>query len=118
VISPSDLATALAHKMGYPLVDLTRFPIDHDAARRLPLRLAMQCRALPLMIDGKRFIVAVDRPSRVEKFRTLQVFTGMKIVPVLTSKAQIMVALGELAQRDVWSHNVFARLVFGPTTLS
>ena len=30
-----DLQTALAHKMGYPLVDLTRFPIDVLAARKL-----------------------------------------------------------------------------------
>jgi hypothetical protein len=117
VISRSDLNTALAHKMGFPLVDLTRFPVDLDAARKLPLRLATQSMALPLMVHGERLIVAVDRPSRIDKLHTLHVFTGMKLIPVLTSKAQIMLALSDLAQQDVWSHNVFARLVFAPTTI-
>jgi hypothetical protein len=117
VISRSDLNTALAHKMGYPLVDLTRFPIDFEAVRLLPLRLAMNSRALPLMKHGTQLIVAVDRPSRIEKLHNLQVFTGMKLVPVLASKGQVMLALNDLAQQDVWSQNVFARLVFAPTTI-
>jgi len=117
VISRSDLNTALAHKMGYPLVDLTRFPIDIDAVRLLPLRLATASRALPLMKHGSQLIVAVDRPSRIDKLHNLHVFTGMKLVAVLASKGQIMLALTDLAQQDVWSHNVFARIVFAPTTI-
>jgi hypothetical protein len=117
IISKSDLNTALAHKMGYPLVDLTRFPVDLEAARKLPLRQAAESMALPLMIHGVRLIVAVDRPSRIEKLHALHVFTGMKLVPVLASKGQIMLALSDLAQQDVWSHNVFARLIFAPTTI-
>jgi hypothetical protein len=117
VISRSDLNTALAHKMGYPLVDLTRFPIDFEAVRLLPLRLAMNSRALPLMKHGTQLIVAVDRPSRIEKLHNLHVFTGMKLVPVLASKGQVMLSLNDLAQQDVWSQNVFARLVFAPTTI-
>jgi hypothetical protein len=103
--------------MGYPLVDLTRFPVDLQAARKLPLKLATESRALPLMVHGERLIVAVHRPAHLEKLHTLHVFTGMKLVPVLSSKAQIMLALSDLAQQDVWSHNVFARLIFAPTTI-
>jgi hypothetical protein len=117
VISRSDLDTALAHKMGYPLVDLTRFPVDLEAARRLPLRLATEARALPLMVHGQRLVVAVDRPSRIDRLHALHVFTGMHLVPVLAPKSQIMLTLSDLAQQDVWSHNVFARLIFAPTTI-
>ena len=47
----------------------------------------------------------------------VQVFTGMKLVPVLASKGQIMLALDDLAHQDVWSRNVFAHIVFAPTTI-
>ena len=117
IISRSDLHTALAHKMGYPLVDLTRFPVDEGVVRMLPLRLAMASRALPLMVNGERLIVAVDRLSRIDKLHNLHVFTGMQLVPVLASRTQIMLALTELIHRDVWSHNVFASGVFAPTTI-
>jgi hypothetical protein len=117
VISRSDLDTALAHKMGYPLVDLTRFPLDLEVVRMLPLRLATQSMALPLMTHRERLVVAVDRPQRIERLHNLHVFTGKKLVPVLASKTQIMLALTDLAQQDMWSQNVFARLVFAPTTI-
>jgi hypothetical protein len=117
LISKSDLDTALAHKMGYPLVDLTRFPIDLNVVRLLPLRLATQSMALPLMTHRERLVVAVDRPQRIEKLHNLHVFTGKKLVPVLASRTQIMLALTDLAQQDMWSNNVFARLVFAPTTI-
>ena len=35
--------------------------------RKLPLRMALEARAVPLMVDGQRLIVAVDRPSRADK---------------------------------------------------
>jgi hypothetical protein len=117
LISRSDVKTALAHKMGYPLVDLRRFPIDPAAARLLPLRLAIECRAVPLTTHGNQLIVATDRPSRMDRLRTMRVVTGMRLAAVLAPKSQIMLALSDLAQQDVWAHNVFARVVFAPTTV-
>jgi hypothetical protein len=115
VISRSNLEAAIAHKMGYPLVDLTRFPVEEAAARMLQLRVACECFAMPLMIRERNLIVAVDRPSRATKLHTLRALAELTIVPVLAPKNQIMVALGELAQRDAWSTNVFSKLVFPPT---
>ena len=117
LISKPDLDTALAHKMGYPLVDLTRFPLDLDVVRMLPLKLATQSMALPLMVHRERLVVAVDRPQRIEKLHQFHVFTGKRLVPVLASRTQIILALTDLAQQDMWSRNVFARLVFAPTTI-
>ena len=105
ILSSGDLQTALAHKMGYPLVDLTRFPIDREAARRLSLRVALECRALPLMLHGERLVVAVDRPARTNKLRTLHGLSGLTLSPVLASRNHIFTALQALAQ-DIWADNV------------
>lgn len=117
VISRSDLRTALAYKMGYPFVDLTRFPIDLSAARMLPLRIAAECLALPLMIHGGRLITAVDKPSRTTQLHNLRALVSLKVVPVLATKSHIMMMIADLAQQDIWSHNVLARLMFAPSTV-
>jgi hypothetical protein len=116
LVSRSDLHTALGHKMGYPLVDLSRFPIDPAAASRLPLRVAAESRALPLMSDGTRLIVAVDRLARLSGLRALHVFEKLRVVPVLASKGQLMLALQRLSRQDMWGHQVPQRLGFADST--
>jgi len=115
-ISRADLQTAIAHKMGYPLVDLTRFPIDAAAVSRLPKRFALSYRAMPLMIDKGRMIVAVDKPSRVVMLETIHAFAQLKVVPVLAPKMQILLALEGLSS-NVWGHNASERLAFFDTAV-
>ena len=115
-INRADLQTALAHKMGYPLVDLARFPIDPVALRRIAPRLALWARALPLMIDNERVIVAVDKPARIARLCNVNALAEVNVVPVLASKAKIMLALGRLMQQDVWYQNVAGSQGFYSTT--
>ena len=106
MLSSADLQTAFGHKMGCPLIDLLRFPIDPLAARLLPLRVVVAHRALPIMTDCERLIVAVDRLSRVANLSSLQALAGRTIVPVMARKSQLRVALAALIQQDVWSYAV------------
>ena len=117
IISRADLQTALAHKMGYPLVDLSRFPIDPAAAALLPRELALRHKALALMSDAGRLIVAVDRPQRLVKLQALSKFSAVKLVAVLAPKHQIVLVLAGQTQRDPWFSNVAARPDFFATTV-
>jgi hypothetical protein len=112
LISPGDLHTAIAHKMGYPFVDLTRFPIDPLAAKKLPLRHAVTCRALPILLDGDRLIVAMDRPSRASQVQSLYAIAPLRVVPVLASRGQLLLALSGLSQNDLWHESVSIRAGF------
>jgi len=116
LVSRGDLQTALAHKMGFPLVDLERFPLDPHALALLPRRLAISHRVLPLMLDKERLIVAVDRPGRVLKLRLLDAYAQMPIVPALALKSQILVALNRQSN-DGWNVNVSERANFFATTI-
>jgi hypothetical protein len=116
LVSRGDLQTALAHKMGFPLVDLERFPLDPQALALLPRRLAISHRVLPLMLDKERLIVAVDRPGRVLKLRQLDAYAQMPIVPALALKSQILLALNRQAGEG-WNLNVSERANFFATTL-
>ena len=117
VIKNADLQTAIAHKMGYPLIDLTRFPVDPAASELVPHALALRCRVLPLMKTDRAIIVAVDRPQRVAKLQTLSVLSGVKLVPVLAMKSEIMLALTRLMKRDRWIDNVSFNPQFFSTTV-
>jgi hypothetical protein len=116
LLSRGDLQTALAHKMGFPLVDLERFPIDAHALALLPRRLAISHRVLPLMLDKERLIVAVDRPGRVLKLRQLDAYAQMPIVPALALKSQILVALNRQSG-DGWNLDASERVNFFATTI-
>lgn len=115
IISRADLNTALAHKMGYPLVDLARFPIDPAALAKLPHRVAVGYRVVPLLLDEDRLIVAVDKPSRAVKLNALHTYAQIKIIPVLASKTQMMLAFENLSN-DVWSSYVSHRPAFFATS--
>ena len=109
LLERADLQTALAHKMGYPLVDLSRFPLDHDVARKLSQKALVEHNAYPLIQDGKRLIVAIDDLARVPKLQALQALAGLNVVPVLASRGRIALALAALPQRlgnDRWADNV------------
>ncbi|HSN33428.1 MAG TPA: hypothetical protein VLU41_12150 [Ideonella sp.] len=116
LLTRTNLQTALAHKMGFPLVDLERFPIDPAALRKLTLRMATEMRTLPLLIDGTRLVVAVDRPSRIQKLKGLQAIAELTPVPVLASKMRILDALTRLARQDVWSTQVPGAMPFFAST--
>ncbi len=109
LLERADLQTALAHKMGYPLVDLARFPIDVEAARKLSRKAMIEHNALPLIQHGDQLIVAVDDLARVPRLQALQGLAGLKVVPVLASRGRIALALAALPHRmgtDQWSDNV------------
>ena len=117
VITRADLQTALAHKMGYPLVDLAKFPIDPALSGLLPRDLALRYKALPLMAEGNRLVVAVDRPQRLAKLQALSKFSGVTLIAVLASKHQIMVALARQTQCDPWFTTAGVRPGFFATTI-
>jgi hypothetical protein len=102
LLSRTDLQTALAHRMGFPLVDLQRFPLDPGALALLPLRLASSHRMVPLMRHEQRLVVAVDRPGRVLELRRLGAYAQMPITPALALKAHILAAL-ERQTGAVWN---------------
>lgn len=112
-LTRADLQTALAFKMGYPMVDLGRFPLDAAAVRTLPHQAVVEHRALPLMRHADQLIVAVDELSHVPQLQALSALAQLKVVPVLATNASMVTALTTLAQRlgsDPWGHNVPAHL--------
>ncbi len=82
-LSRADLQTALARKMGYPIVDVLAFPVDPEASLRLPLVVARRLPALPLLLLGGRLVVALEDPSARNVIDEIEFSAECKVLPVL-----------------------------------
>nr|WP_157360109.1 ATPase, T2SS/T4P/T4SS family [Caldimonas brevitalea] len=106
LVSRQDLQTALAHKMGYPLVDVVNFPADPEALRKVPVAVATRLNALPLIVRDSRLVVALEDPSRRSALEELEFISQLKIVPALAQfgmmEAAIRVAYEKIGS-DVWT---------------
>ena len=69
----------------------------------LPVHVALQSRALPLLLDKPRLIVAVDDLASVARLGTRLAFAELQLVPVLATKSQILLALSRMATQDVYA---------------
>lgn len=108
LISQPELLMAIAHKMGYPMVDLRKFPVDPRAVGMVSRERLLQHRILPLMEDDGRLIVAFDRPSRLVDLRSIHLRLQAPIVPVLAASLQIGLVL-ERMSADVWHQHSASR---------
>lgn len=80
---------ALAHKMGHPIVDLERFPVDVAALRCLPLAAAQSFEALPICFLGRQLVVVTGATLRPESHKELSFLCQRTLVTALP-KAGIM----------------------------
>jgi Type II secretion system (T2SS), protein E, N-terminal domain len=95
--------------MGYPVIDLLRFPVDPKAVKRLSAAVMHEHRALPLMQEGNRLFVAVDSLGSVATLKSLQSVAGLDVVPVIAPRGRLSVALAaHIKSSDVWASNITA----------
>jgi type II secretory ATPase GspE/PulE/Tfp pilus assembly ATPase PilB-like protein len=83
LVTRQGLQAALVRKMGYPIVDLTKFPAERQALTRIGKSQATRLRALPLMIRQDRLVVAMEDPARAKALEEVEFAAGGKITPVL-----------------------------------
>ena len=96
MLSQADLQSALVRKMGYPLVDLKKFPFDFAAIRRIPQDLAMRLKALPLLELPKALVVAMPDPLNFKGNQELEFCVGLKIIPVMANMEDLLVTIVRL----------------------
>lgn len=95
-ITRQQLEAALVHKMGFPVVDLGRFPVEAEATRQVPASLARRLCALPLMSRGHRLVVAMEDPSARVAVDELEHSTSLKVVPVLALAGTLRPAIAQM----------------------
>ena len=96
-VTDVEFAQVLARKLNVPYIDLnnTETHIDVDAVRKIPEALAKKHTIIAVKVTGKRLTVATHDPVNFYIFEDIKVTTGMDVVPVLSTKAAIVKAIGK-----------------------
>jgi len=96
-VTDVEFAQVLAKKLNVPYVDLGSpdTQINIEAVKKIPEALAKKHTIIAIKVVGKRLTVATNDPVNFYIFEDIKVTTGMDVVPVLSTKAAIIKAIGK-----------------------
>ena len=98
-LTKRDLNMALARKMGYPVVDVTQFPIEADALRRIALPMAQRLGVMPLLLRDNLLVVATGDPTRRDMLEELEFVMQARVIAALGDDADIQQSLLNLYEK-------------------
>ena len=98
-VTRMDLQSALARKMGYPMVDVDAFPVEPEGVNLLPMSVARRLNALPLMMRGGRLVVALEDPSARHTIDEIEFNAQCKVLPVLARTGSLALAIDRVYGR-------------------
>ena len=99
LVSRENLQMALSRKMGYPVVDVLKFPVEAEALAKVPYHIAQRLAALPLMLRGGRLVLALDDPSKRQAVDEVEFIAQCNVVPVLARAKEIPLAIERVYER-------------------
>lgn len=83
----------LVKKLGIPFVNIKNYNVDPKAVLIVPVSFAKKYSIMPLLIAGKKLIVAMENPMHWELLNELSVITHLHVEPVIASEADILYSL-------------------------
>ncbi|MEW6168044.1 MAG: ATPase, T2SS/T4P/T4SS family [Pseudomonadota bacterium] len=84
-VSVRQLQMAMSRKLGIPFVDAREYRVDPLALELISARIAHEYQVLPLLLQGKSLVVAVENPLTMDFAQDLRFLTGLVIVPVIAN---------------------------------
>jgi len=92
-ISEEVLARALAFQKNLKLVDLFDYEVNLHAASLVNEEVARRYKLIPIDFDNERLVVAVANPLDVHAIDSMQMITGLRILPVVATETAIKDAI-------------------------
>ena len=94
-ISRDQLRMALAHKMGYPLVQVDSFPVQAEALQQVPLAMAQRMLVLPLLMHGSALVVATNDPAQRGPVEDMEFRLQRKVLTTLSTNVLTAQAIAQ-----------------------
>ena len=88
-IDENVLAAFLSKQIDVPCISLLNIDIPKKVLRRLPARVARECHAVPIRVDGDRLQVAMADPTDIDIIRLVEASTGMVALPMIAPQSSI-----------------------------
>lgn len=96
VITNKQLSIALSKQFDIPFIDLDESLVDPVLASLLPKKLCYDQILCPVKKEDNKLIVAMTDPTDIITIDHIEMMTGLRVKPVVSSELSIMAALGKL----------------------
>lgn len=107
-IDENVLAAFLAKQIDIPCISLLHVDIPKKVLRRLPRAVAVECKAIPVRMDGEKLEVAMVDPTDLEVLAKVEEAVGTTVTPLIAPESSIQTMI----------ERCYPEPVFGDDTLS
>jgi type IV pilus assembly protein PilB len=101
VLTNKQLSIALSKQFNIPFVDLDESLVDPVLATLLPKKLCHEQILCPVKRENNKLVLAMTDPTDIITIDHVEMMTGMRVSPVVSSELSIMSALGNLYGENV-----------------
>lgn len=88
-IDENVLAAFLSKQIDVPCISLLHVDIPKKVLRKLPRSVVVDCRAIPVRIEGDRLEVAMVDPTDIAELEQLEKAAGMTVTPLIAPESSI-----------------------------
>jgi type IV pilus assembly protein PilB len=92
-VTEAQLVQTLAVQLGFKVIELESASIDPEAILLIPEHLARRHQIVPIRFEGRSLTVVMADPLDYECIRDLSFYSGYGILPALSTRQEIMVAI-------------------------
>ena len=88
-IDENVLAAFLAKQIDIPCISLLHVDIPRKVLRKLPRGVVIECKAIPVRMDGNRLEVAMVDPTDIDILAKLEAAAEMTVTPLIAPESSI-----------------------------
>lgn len=88
-IDENVLAAFLSKQIDIPCISLLHVDIPKKVLRKLPRSVVIECKAIPVRMDGDRLEVAMVDPTDVDVLEKLEASAAMTVTPLIAPESSI-----------------------------
>lgn len=88
-IDENVLAAFLSKQIDIPCISLLHVDIPKKVLRKLPRFVVVECKAVPVRMDGERLEVAMVDPTDLEILQKVEDAAGMTVTPLIAPESSI-----------------------------
>ena len=88
-IDENVLAAFLSKQIDVPCISLLHVDIPRKVLRKINRDVALECKAIPVRVDGDRLEVAMTDPTDIEILDKVEKATGMTVTPLIAPQSSI-----------------------------
>jgi Type II secretion system (T2SS), protein E, N-terminal domain len=100
-IDENVLAAFLSRQIDVPCISLHHIEVPWKVLRRVPREVAIECRAVPIRLDGERLEVAMVDPTDIDTLDRIEKAAGMTVTPLIAPQSSIETVIAKFYPEEL-----------------